>query len=149
MHDVVSGCVWSLVPCRYLRLSDVLVILVEGVGVCVAKMPTVSSSSSSSRLNTTVVMRVISNTSRVTSISCGEVSGNRSGSLAMGHSDGSVSLCVPAAAATPPQPKRSPATAAAALAPSSAAACNDCIITLRDAGSGHRHGRVSTLAYDA
>jgi hypothetical protein len=107
-------------------------------------MPTVSSSS----VNTVVVMRVISNTSLVTSISCGEVSGNRSGSLAMGHSDGSISLCIPSVAAAPRQPKHAFATAAAALAPSSAAACDDCIITLRDAGSGHRHGRVSTVAYD-
>ena len=123
--------------------------LIEGVGVCVGKFP----SSGAAGL---VVLRAIENTKDVTCISCGESS---SGTVALGHSSGTVSLFVPTSSAS--EQKQRPKqlnvfdgakSASSYLSSTSAAAvavCDASIITLRDSGADHRRGPVSVITQDS
>jgi hypothetical protein len=149
--------------CRYIRSSDVFVVLVEHVGVCVGKLPV---SATTSNVNVMyVAMRIIENTTDVTCVSCGEV--GSSSSAALGHSSGALSLFVPFCGSINPHhshlllPKQSiasktlhhsPSLSVSSLSSSSSIscgpACGDAIITLRDPGSDHRRGCVSSIAYD-
>jgi hypothetical protein len=126
------------------------VALIEGVGVCVGKFP-------SSGAVGLVVLRAIENTKDVTCISCGESS---SGTVALGHSSGTVSLFVPTSSAS--EQKQRPKQlnvfdgakpASSYLSSTSAAAavavCDASIITLRDSGADHRRGPVSVITQDS
>ena len=127
--------------------------LIEGVGVCLGKFP--SSGAVGFGL---VILRAIKNTKDVTCISSGESS---SGTVALGHSSGAVSLFIPTCSTSeqkqrPKQPdvfdgaKHASSflfsTSAAAAA---AAVCDASIITLRDSGGDHRRGPVSVLTQDS
>ncbi len=123
--------------------------LIEGVGVCLGKFPRSGAVGS-------VVLRAIENTKDVTCISSGESS---SGTVALGHSSGTVSLFIPTCS-TSEQKQRprqldvfhgaKPASSFSfSTSATAAAVCDASIITLRDSGGDHRRGPVSVITQDS
>lgn len=140
LHSVFFVCLHRLKCHRYIRSCGSILVLVEGLGLCVGNIASGGTGGS------IVVMRIIENTSDVTCMSCGELSSTGS-SVALGHSCGSVSLFVLASSIS--THKQQSGLLGASASTSAAAAYNrDVIITLRHTSSDHCRGPVSIIAYD-